>query len=318
MRGMDQKTKNGIKILPFLVVPRSLINIKSGCGPIGVRLNHSEFRTPLRRQLRYSYNFMPRFHRRHGRKKKHVFSKRAEKAIKRIAQEPVETKWHIDTEDLATRYIPSTYVAGQQSRLWVHNVFQFLPKDRTGGLPTPDPRDTVIGNEFRATGVSVKWRFAYPAPFIGGVTAGTQHLMRVRITMFKMVDYSSTAPSAGSPFQGSTWVNTTPTFYAEEDSDQTPTFFRFDMDKVTVMKSKSFTLSSGGQRSFLAEGKMWVPFQKKMVIWDSESSTSVNRLKDWNYYLLLEIYDPFVLIGDTGNNANWDLQMEEKVYYKDA
>ena len=114
-------------------------------------------------------------------------------------------------------------------------------------------------------------------------------------------------------------MNTVASPFADEQTDPTPTFFRFDMEKVHVMHSKVFTISGGGQRNWLAERKMWIPLRKKLVLFESTADQgTVGQLKDMNYYLMLEMYDPFGIIGDTANDGNWHAAFEEKVYYKDA
>lgn len=263
------------------------------------------------------------FHRRFRSRRnarKHVFSKRAEKAIQRIAQKPVETKSRIYSEDLATLTRTNLW-NGLSGYAYVHNLLNSLPKN---SISSSDQEDSVIGHSCQLRGVSIKWRIAYPAPFTTGVTAPGSHMLKVRLTVFSHPWFSDTvvAPSRYEDMVSGTFLSPTPTGTTiirvrEEDSESAPTFWRYNTEEITVHKSRSFTLSGGGQRNFMNEGKMWVPLRRKITS-ILEDTTEMGPLKDRNYYLAVEFYDPFLIVSPAATNSLFDFRIEEEVYFKDA
>lgn len=257
-------------------------------------------------------------------RRRHVFGKRAVKAIQRIAQKPVETKWFIDPEDLAIIYSPNAYIVGQKSVAWIKNIWQDVPREN--GL-AGDPHAKVVGQEFMARGVSVDYAFAYPASLAPDPGASS-HIMKVRITLISMAPYRDTQPT-GLPFSGSDYTlldvtgrlitpgQPTLEIWEEDDANASATFRRYNTDLVTVIESRQFTLSAGGQSGLFHEGRMWHRFNRKLRMTEDVGDT-VDQLKDINYYLVVEIQDPFTFIGGVDQNPNWKLYVSPKLYYKDA
>lgn len=117
--------------------------------------------------------------------------------------------------------------------------------------------------------------------------AGLGEVLKARISIVDFTDYVSvdTFTSIGPssfPFE-------------DEDGNTNATMQRFDKDRVNVLGCKKFSLSQGGQTGLLSEGKMWVPKRKHCVIQGAEGGVFgnvVGKLKDKQYYCLVELYDP--------------------------
>ena len=198
-----------------------------------------------------------RSHKRHA--KKHVFGKRATRAIKAISQRPVETKWFIHTEDMA----PLLNISYGNSAVFAYNILDTIPRADSVGVPS---RSEVLGQQFELRGFSVRWLLYYPADGSGGVG----EVLKARISIVDFTDYVSvdTFTSIGPssfPFE-------------DEDGNTNATMQRFDKDRVNVLGCKKFSLSQGGQTGLLSEGKMWVPKRKHCVIQGAEGGVFLGTL----------------------------------------
>lgn len=251
------------------------------------------------------------FRRRYARK--HVFGKKATRAIKAISQKPAETKWSVHDVNLGNETAVGPFAWSGDSHVIAHNIWGNVYRADSVGVRS---RSEVLGQSCMARGFSLRWAIYYPAEGTG--VGQLFHLLRVRISVVKVADYF--------PFNlASEWDNLSPgsLFFDDEDSDASPpTLVRFNMDAVKVMKTRTFTLSSGGQKQFLSEGKMWVPMRAKITAADAEptvgTSSQMGKLKGWNYYCLLEFYDPAGLVPTAELPTGWQLILNTKVYFKDA
>lgn len=249
-----------------------------------------------------------RSYRRRHNAKRHVFGKKAVRAIKAISQRPVETKFYEKVSGLGSNPVGPAIWSGNSAYMG-HNLWANVPRADSAGTHS---RTEVIGQSAQARGFSIKWLMYYPA-----VGAALQHVFRVRISVVKATDFFD--------FDNyDQWgaVSGTAVFWDQEDDGSygPATFQRFNQDAVKVIKSRSFTLSGGGQTNWMSEGKMWVPLRSKITAIDPEAeppaATDVmGRIKGWQYYLLLEFFDPAGLVTTA---ENYYLTINSRVYFKDA
>lgn len=237
------------------------------------------------------------FRRRHARKR--VFGKKATRAIQAIAAKREETKWYINTQDISG--LPAS-AGGTNSYAALFNIFDSVPRADSTGVSS---RSEVLGQEADLRGFSVKWLMYYPA---GDII----RLCKMRISLVESTVYAATSGQ---------WVDLTTTGFPFEDEDgnTNATLQRFDMDRVKVLKSKKFTLAAAGKASLLHEGKIWVPKRKKVVAQAQEGGIfgdEMGQLKDKNYYVIVEWYDPAGLL--TGTVSPYHCIVDVKTYWKDA
>jgi len=248
-----------------------------------------------------------RHRRRYNKRKRHVFGKKAVRAIKKIASVEQETKWHIFNSDLLVD-IPSvswpTNQGAGSGYYAFRNIFQYLPRTNNAGS---ESRSEVVGQEFRVVGVKltgvISWRPVISTGFVSE--------LRVRMSVIKSTDFLDQGlygPYSG----GGSWF---------EDDDTLPaTTRRFNMDRVKVITSRTFVL--GGQNGQPVKAfKIWVPFRrKKLQCYDDEGtnvavSQLVGRLKNFNYYVLIETLAPG---GYQWSTAEDFFRIQTQVYFKDA
>lgn len=255
----------------------------------------------------YRRTRVARRHRRTRKRTRHVFGKKAVRAIKKIASKEVETKWHILNSDLLVDIPPvswSTSGGVGSGMAFIRNLFQYIPRTNNAGS---ESRSEVVGSEFRVVGIRlsglVGWRPVTSTGFIGE--------MRVRITVLRVTEYYDQG-YFGLYSGAGNWF---------EDDDSLPiTYRRFNMDRVHILKSKVLTL--GGQNGQpIRSWKMWLPMRrKKLQCYDDEGtnvavSQLVGRLKDFNYYVLVETLSPLGYQWDTSRDF---MRFQTQVYFKDA
>lgn len=252
-----------------------------------------------------------RFRRRHARhtSHRHVFGKKAVRAIKAIAAKPQETKWSLVTDDVTEDWPVSSWVpngANNSSIAFVRNIFWDVNSSDSLGVPS---RSEVEGQFFNSRGISVKFLLHYP-------TNDLVHILRWRVTVFSTTEYPTTWTDTWQP------VNSTDTLiWNPDDSSPDATFRRFNHDKMNVLKSMSGTLSLGGQQNSLVEKKMWIPLRRKMVVREREATnttlSNIGWLKDKNYFIVLEMYDPQGLLLTSETYPYWKTEFRKQVYWKD-
>lgn len=252
---------------------------------------------------------MPRFPRvrrsiRRRRNARKIFGKKAVRAIKAISQKPVETKWYPYNSDVLQDLTPAVWPASfgaNSGYAFYRNIFNPIPRTNN---PTAQSRMEVIGQQFMCRGVSVKLQVVRNYP-----DGAEFDQMRVRVTVLAFSDYIN--QSSFAPL-------TLASDFFENDSTLLATARPFNMDHVHVLKSRTFTLGVfNGMEKVV---KMWVPLKKKMNVYFDEgtvSSNTVQRLKDTNYYLVIET----MKLGQT--TYGWTppgdaFLVETKVYFKDA
>lgn len=240
--------------------------------------------------------------RRHGKRhqKRRVFGKKAVRAIKAIAQRPVETKWSIWSNSVFNAaYSPSQFGSSYNTAAHI-NIFDTVY--RADSVATRS-RSEVMGQEFQLRGISVKWM----------LWTAVTHPIRYRLSLISFDTYFSTGA-------GFNTLSTAAEFFEDEDNGNLlATFQRFNTDKVRVVWSRQLKAQPNGATATLVEGKGWIPIRRKCVVAEAEptsgTSSTVSKLKDHQYYLILECLDPGLLSTTTGN-YNWVVDF--KVYWKDA
>lgn len=276
------------------------------CGRIGVRDNFGIPNSDNATTMAKSRKARSKRHRKT--KKKSVFNKRQKKAIVSLSQKKVETKFYeLATDVVANPSInPTVWLGGNQVILG-HNLWGSVP--RADSVATRS-RTEVNGQSAQSRGFSVRWILSYPP----GSTSPTD-VCKVRVTVLSCDQYFDF--NASGQWQ---LVSTSSAFYDQEGS--TPliaTWARYNQDLVKVMKTKKFTLSAGGQKGLTAEGKMWVPCRAKVTAAAPEATVGstdyMYELKNTNYYLLFELFDPANL---NTNSAAYTFQINTRVYFKDA
>jgi len=235
-------------------------------------------------------------------RRRHVFGKKATRAIKAISQKPVETKWYIFNSDVLVDVPPVSWpsTAGNEFAVY-RNIMEVIPRSNNVGT---ESRSEVVGQKFNMRGVSIKGFIAW----VAGATANAQQ-MRIRMTVLRSTVFYD-VPQFGVLSAGSA-------FY--EDDDNLPlTAKSYDTDRIHIIKSKIITLGppvNSSPRVF----NMWVPMRNTLTCWDDEGSgvtaTTVGRLKDFQYYLVLEFQSPMAFQWAPGQGEA--IKIRTKVYFKD-
>lgn len=232
------------------------------------------------------------------RQRRPVFGKKATRAIMAISQRPVETK----SFTISTSYDTFLTNAGFTSGNYFAargNIFGPIPRADTAAVQS---EHEVIGNELMARGF--KWSMD-----LYSNTAGT---FRVRFTCYSYNSYTSGLPLF-NPVSNTDDV-LDPEFPVQ---NLTPTEYRYNPQRVTILKQKTWTFGRGGTTGFIGNMKVWVPITGKKVSREEEGTilaTTFNGLKGKNYYWVVE----FLAVGAYTNINQVDGAMATTVYFKDA
>lgn len=216
-----------------------------------------------------------------------------------ISQKPVETKTYTISADFDT-FLTSAGFSGGTFYAARGNVFAPLARADTALVQS---EHEVIGNEFQARGF--RWNLDLYSNTVGSV--------KVRFTC-----YSYTAYTAGLPL-----------FVPVTNSDDvldpefpvqnlTPTEYRYNPQRIHILKQKTWTFGAGGTQGFIGNMKVWVPIKGRKISMDEEgtvTSTSIGRLKGRNYYWIVEI----LAVGAYTNlSTSINGALGTTVYFKDA
>jgi len=234
--------------------------------------------------------------RRTQRKKKHVFSERAKKAIERIAQGPVETK-HFDASDSIVNYLNvAGYVTGSTAVVR-YPIFAGIPRLKNTATKT---EQSFIGNKIMTRGL--RWEF-HGWPFNATATPDIQY----RFTVYSENNY----------YSGITGPGPTDIIFDQAFSNL-PTWSRWNTQTTKIHFRRTFKLgnSSIGQGS--VNKKFWVPLRRTLTSEEEESllaNSFFGQSKGMNYYWVLEVYAPNV---GTGLNTLVNGVITSSTYFKDA
>lgn len=226
------------------------------------------------------------------RRRRHVFGKRKERAIRAIAMGPVETK----------RYYQSslTFVGDTANNDFgaLYNIFQRVPKGMV-----QDSEHAVIANKFDARGVKI---------WIQSLNSTNDEYI-CRVTVLSLNDYYFTPSGTGTQILANNGG-----FY-EQDVTMPQVRRRFNTQRVKVLASKQFSLKKMFPEQTAEESfhEMWVPIKgiKTSETEEPAGGTTVGELKGRNYYILVDHY----LVGDV-TPVDWAsivMNMAFCVYFKD-
>jgi len=234
--------------------------------------------------------------RRTQRRKRHVFSKRAEKAIQRISQGPVETKRY-DSADTIVNYVNvAGYATGSTAVVRVP-IFAGIPRLKNTSTKT---ESSFIGNKIMTRGL--RWEF-HGWPFVPTATPDIQY----RFTVYSENNY----------FGNITGPGPTDVIFDQAFSNL-PTWSRWNTQTTKIHFRRTWKLgnSSVGQGS--VNKKFWVPLKRTLTTEEEESLLSnsfFGQCKGMNYYWVLEIYAPNV---GSGLNTLVNGVISASAYFKDA
>lgn len=243
--------------------------------------------------------------------RKHVFGKKAERAIKAISQKPVETKRYYHTLNL----LAGASYGAQFER--AYNLFSEIP--RLLNQVAPDSSTAVMGNKFETKGVKIKL-------FLSAFPQAPDSVWRITV-LSSSEAYVTTAGYVTS--WPTNWID-----FGSTDPDglitTTATQFMYNSQIVKILKQKVFMLRQGNPVGAVNTGvtdttggtkqsgyrtvSMWVPITGvKTSVQDADEAT-VGQLKGKQYYLVAEAFSP----SGSSLNGLIDVIGYNVVYFKDA
>lgn len=232
------------------------------------------------------------------RSKRPVFGKRATRAIMAISQRPVETKTSTISADFDTFLTGAGYTGGSSYAIR-GNIFAPMARADTSGVQS---EHEVIGNEFMARGF--RWNL--------DLYANAPGVFKVRFTCYSYTSYTPGLPLFNPVTNTDDVLD--PEFPVQ---NLTPTEFRYNPQRVNILKRKTWVFGQGGSAGFIANMKVWVPIKGRKISAEEEGAvlaTTINRLKGRNYYWVLE------MLGTSFSNISTSINgaLATTVYFKDA
>lgn len=215
-----------------------------------------------------------------------------------ISQRPVETKTSVISTDFDTFLTNAGYTGGSLYAVR-GNVFSQMARADT--VSTQSEHE-VIGNEFQSRGF--KWNL--------DLYAATAGVFKVRFTCYSYNEFTPGLPIYNP-------VNNTDPVLDPEFPVQnlTPTEYRYNPQRINILKQKTWTFGAGGSTGFVANMKVWVPITGRKISREEEGAvlaTTIGGLKGKNYYWIVEFLAPlFPNISTAVNGA-----ISTQVYFKDA
>lgn len=232
------------------------------------------------------------------RSRRPIFGKKATRAIMAISQKPVETKTSTISGDFDTFLTNAGYLGGSLFAAR-GNVFSNIARADTASVQS---EHEVIGNEFMSRGF--RWNL--------DLYSNTAGILKVRFTCYSYTSYTPGLPIY-NPVTSSDDV-LDPEFPVQ---NLTPTEYRYNPQRVNILKRKTWTFGAGGSAGFVANMKVWVPITGRKISAEEEGAvlaTTINRLKGRNYYWVVEFLAPsYTNISSSVNGA-----ISTTVYFKDA
>lgn len=228
-------------------------------------------------------------------KKKHVFSKRAEKAIVRLAQKPVETKRHAVYTSWPSLIFQAGYVSGASASIR-YNILSDLPRLRNSGTQT---EGSFIGNKINLVGL----RFEVSGMYI--VTAVARPDIMFRFTVYSENNYyaSVTGPGPASDI-------------FDPDFNTTATLATWNMQVAKIHYRRTWKLGQASTGQSIVSKKFWVPLRRTVTTELEENVTQASyfgEAKGLQYYWVLEVYAP----GETNLQSGLAGSVQFGLYFKD-
>lgn len=236
--------------------------------------------------------------------RRHPFSKRQEKAIQRMVLQPSETHRLVLSRGFNSNWTPAQF-SGNQTAAY-RNIMAGIPRGNENIAPQSE---AVQGDKFILKGVKVQWSLYYPR---------TTSTLCVRVSIIQSDAYLGSPTSSTPVAQFAVATGDNNNFWEENDGSTQMTFQKFNIERITVLKSEKFYMTNGAGTGMFREGSMWWGCNRKETCANEENvliSDYVTELKDRNYYLLWEMYDPAGILS-TATPA-WDFNVMTTVYWKD-
>lgn len=216
------------------------------------------------------------------------------RAIRAIAQGPVETKSHITSNTLDSLLTTSGYTTGAAFGLR-GPIHHHIPRFKNTSTQT---ESSFIGNQIQLRG----FRFELNA-FAQTATALPDD--KFRFTIFSQTENTTILPQIlGADV-------------ADNDYLFTYVWFKWDMQKVNIHYRRTFGMGEASVGGGHIKKKFYWRANRKLTTVNDES-TVVNSFfggnKNRNYYWALEILSPLA----TNLTAQLEGQVNTTVYFKDA
>lgn len=224
-----------------------------------------------------------------------VFGQRATQAIKRIAQQPVETKHMDENWTWNSLLVNAGYTSGATAmvRGSVHN---HIPRENNSITKS---EHTFIGNEIHMRGF--RWEFM-------GYLSGAVALPDVK---FRFTVYDDPLAQTVFPL-----TVTSSSHVWDPDFAVIPTWSRWNAQAVKIRYQRMFTLGSSSTGSSNIRKKFYIPIRRKLTALTEESVT-VNQFfgvaKEDQIYWILEVLGPD--LGDLSTQIVG--YVNTTVYFKD-
>lgn len=235
-----------------------------------------------------------------------VFGKRATAAIKRISQQPVETKVDNEVFTLST-YLSTIGVTptGANGVAFQDNFLSRLRAQSNTVIGFSDQANNKFnGKEIQLRGLRWEGTF-YTSQSVGATNPGALYDYWFRFTVFRYSAYMYAA--AGFPVA-----------LMMDDTFTSPTQFRWDPDQAEIVYRRSWKMDSNGNLNAISKRKFWIPLRRKVTKaapLDSSATDLMEDIQGMQYYWALEIWSP-------GNNATMNLDLDGRIqystYFKDA
>jgi len=222
-------------------------------------------------------------------------SKHMVRAIRAIAQQPVETKQFPSYIDLSTLFNVTGYVSGA-SHIARGNLFSEIPRFKDTATKT---EISFIGNDIQVRG------FKFKIHMYAGTVGATPDAL-FRWTVYKIPGYvagNSNIPPTGQEFNQSYTL--------------TPTWSTWNTQYATIVTQRTFRLNESTTDPGHLIRKFWVPMRKKVTASGEESTVSntyMAQIKGMQYYWALEMFAPTL----TDLRGNFLGTIDTTVYFKDA
>lgn len=233
--------------------------------------------------------------RRRRSKKKHVFSKRAEKAIVRLAQKPVETKRHTVYTAWPSLLLQAGYVSGP-SAVIRYNLLSDMPRFRNAGTQT---EGSFVGNKLNLVGL----RWECSGMYI--VTAVARPDIMFRFTVYEENNYYNSVTGPG-----------TLSDIFDQDFNTTPTLSTWNMQVAKIHFRRTWKLGQASTGQSIVSKKFWIPLRRTVTTELEESVTVASyfgEAKGNQYYWVLEVFAP----GEPNVSSGLAGSIQSALYFKD-
>lgn len=226
-------------------------------------------------------------------------SKHMVRAIKAIAQKPVETKDNPYNQTISTYLTSAGFVSGAQASIR-HNIYSDIPREGS----------TVAREEHEFEGTSIQsrglrwlinmWVSSVEVP--GGLFD-----VQFRFTVYSENDYfgNITGPGPANDI-------------FDQEQETTATWATWNPQKVKIHFQRKFRLNNDGNRNALLSKKFYVPLRRKITSATDgqvDSNAYMGEVKGMQTYWVLEVFAPGLGVDLTSylnGTISW------KLYFKDA